>query len=116
MTVFPIVPDFERYPEYGRDLDCTFGEIGLAGHWIKILLHHMFLYKARLRPAGSSSRSDHDDPSAPTPARPHRPSSSPRRSPPGSPSSCARSCPGSLRFAFINLKMLRIIRRSHAGH
>ena len=50
MTVFPIVPDFERYPEYGRDLDFTFGEIGLAGHWIKILLHHLFLYKARLRP------------------------------------------------------------------
>jgi sulfide:quinone oxidoreductase len=50
MTVFPIVPDFERYPEYGRDLKRTFGEIGLAGHWIKILLHHMFLYKARLRP------------------------------------------------------------------
>jgi sulfide:quinone oxidoreductase len=50
MTVFPIVPDFERYPEYGRDLDRTFGEIGLAGHWIKILLHHMFLYKARMRP------------------------------------------------------------------
>ena len=50
MTVFPIVPDFERYPEYGRDLDLTFGEIGLAGHWIKIILHHMFLYKARLLP------------------------------------------------------------------
>jgi sulfide:quinone oxidoreductase len=50
LTVFPIVPDFDRYPEYGRDLDHTFGEIGLAGHWIKILLHHMFLYKARLRP------------------------------------------------------------------
>jgi sulfide:quinone oxidoreductase len=50
MTVFPIVPDFERYPEYGRDPKRTFGEIGLAGHWIKILLHHMFLYKARLRP------------------------------------------------------------------
>ena len=50
MTVFPIVPDFARYPQYGRDLDWTFGEIGLAGHWIKILLHHMFLYKARLRP------------------------------------------------------------------
>jgi len=50
MTVFPIVPDFERYPVYGRDQDRTFGEIGLAGHWIKILLHHMFLYKARLRP------------------------------------------------------------------
>jgi sulfide:quinone oxidoreductase len=50
MTVFPIVPDFERYPVYGRDEDRTFGEIGLAGHWIKILLHHLFLYKARLRP------------------------------------------------------------------
>jgi sulfide:quinone oxidoreductase len=53
MTVFPIVPDFDRYPEYGRDLDRTFGEIGLAGHWIKILLHHLFLYKARLRPGWS---------------------------------------------------------------
>lgn len=50
ITVFPIVPDFERFPEYGRDLSATFGEIGLAGHWIKILLHHMFLYKAKLRP------------------------------------------------------------------
>ena len=50
IMVFPIVPDFERYPTYGRDLDGTFGEIGLAGHWIKILLHHAFLYKARLRP------------------------------------------------------------------
>ena len=49
-TVFPIVPDFERYPDYGRDLRQTSGEIGLAGHWIKILLHHLFLYKARLRP------------------------------------------------------------------
>ncbi|MBS1827907.1 MAG: FAD-dependent oxidoreductase [Acidobacteria bacterium] len=50
LTVFPIVPDFERYPEYGRDTDATFGEIGLAGHWIKILLHHLFLHKARMRP------------------------------------------------------------------
>src|SRR5579863_435767 len=46
ITVFPIVPDYERYPESGRDLDYTMGEIGLAGHWIKILLHHLFLYKA----------------------------------------------------------------------
>ena len=53
MTVFPIVPDFERFPEYGRDTKRTFGEIGLAGHWIKILLHHMFLYKARHRPGWS---------------------------------------------------------------
>ena len=50
ITVFPIVPDYERYPEYGRDINLTFGEVGLAGHWIKIMLHHLFLYKARLRP------------------------------------------------------------------
>jgi sulfide:quinone oxidoreductase len=53
MTVFPIVPDFERYPVYGRDLHQTSGEIGLAGHWIKILLHHLFLYKAQLKPGWS---------------------------------------------------------------
>ncbi len=50
MTMFPIVPDYEKYPEYGRDLQFTFGEIGLAGHWIKRILHHMFLYKAKARP------------------------------------------------------------------
>ncbi len=49
MTMFPIVPDYEKYPEFGRDLHFTFGEIGSAGHWIKKILHHMFLYKARGR-------------------------------------------------------------------
>lgn len=53
MTVFPIVPDFQRFPEYGRQLQYTMGEIGLAGHWIKLLLHYMFLYKAGLRPGWS---------------------------------------------------------------
>ncbi|WP_457608661.1 NAD(P)/FAD-dependent oxidoreductase [Nitratifractor sp.] len=50
LTVYPVVPDFEKYPGLGRDLDYTFGEIGLAGHWIKHILHHMFLYKAKLKP------------------------------------------------------------------
>nr|WP_320132706.1 FAD/NAD(P)-binding oxidoreductase [uncultured Holophaga sp.] len=50
ITVYPIVPDFERFPDYGRDPALTFGEIGLAGHWIKILLHHMFIYKAKMLP------------------------------------------------------------------
>jgi len=50
LTVFPIIPDYEKYPEFGRDINYTFGEIGLAGHWIKISLHHLFLYKARMRP------------------------------------------------------------------
>ncbi|MEZ6005862.1 MAG: FAD-dependent oxidoreductase [Planctomycetota bacterium] len=53
MVVYPIVPDWERYPEYGRDTKLTYGEIGLAGHWIKIGLHHMFLHKAKLRPGWS---------------------------------------------------------------
>jgi sulfide:quinone oxidoreductase len=53
ITVFPVVPDYDRFPEFGRDMAQTFGEIGLAGHWIKILLHHMFLYKAHLRPGWS---------------------------------------------------------------
>jgi sulfide:quinone oxidoreductase len=53
LTVYPIVPDYERYPVYGRDLAQTSGEIGLAGHWIKVLLHHAFLYKAQLKPGWS---------------------------------------------------------------
>jgi sulfide:quinone oxidoreductase len=50
MTVYPIVPDFERFPETGRSLHYTTGEVGLAGHWIKHLLHHGFLYKAKALP------------------------------------------------------------------
>jgi sulfide:quinone oxidoreductase len=49
ITMYPIVPNFEKYP-YGRDLEYTTGEIGLAGHWIKYVLHHMFIYKAKCRP------------------------------------------------------------------
>jgi len=50
MTVYPVVPDYEKYPGTGRDTDYTFGEIGLAGHWIKHILHYMFVYKAQLKP------------------------------------------------------------------
>ena len=50
MTVFPVVPDYQRYPDYGRDLNLTFGEIGLAGHWMKSLLHYTFIYQAKLKP------------------------------------------------------------------
>lgn len=51
ITTFPIVPDYEKYPDtHGRKLGKTFGEIGLAGHWLKLLLHHAFLYKAKMRP------------------------------------------------------------------
>jgi sulfide:quinone oxidoreductase len=50
ITVYPVVPDFEKYPGTGRDTNYTFGEIGLAGHWIKHILHYLFLYKAKLKP------------------------------------------------------------------
>lgn len=50
MTVFPIVPDWEKYPEWGRDISYTIGEAGLAGHWVKLVLHYMFLYKAKGHP------------------------------------------------------------------
>ncbi len=50
LTVFPVVPDFDKYPGLGRDLDYTFGEVGLAGHWIKRILHTLFIYKAKLNP------------------------------------------------------------------
>ncbi len=49
MTVYPVVPDYEKYPGTGRDTDYTFGEIGLAGHWIKHILHHLFIWKAKLK-------------------------------------------------------------------
>ncbi|WP_395695699.1 NAD(P)/FAD-dependent oxidoreductase [Nocardioides sp.] len=53
MTMFPVVPDNEAYPEHGRSLKDTTGEIGLAGHWVKHFLHYMFIYKAKARPGWS---------------------------------------------------------------
>jgi sulfide:quinone oxidoreductase len=50
MTMYPVVPDHARFPESGRDLRHTKGELGLAGHWTKVLLHHLFIYKAKARP------------------------------------------------------------------
>ena len=41
---------YRTYPEYGRDLNLTFGEIGLAGHWMKSLLHYTFIYQAKMKP------------------------------------------------------------------
>lgn len=48
MTQRPIVPDFDRYPT-GRDLKHTKGEIGLHGHWVKLMLHYLFIYKAKAK-------------------------------------------------------------------
>jgi sulfide:quinone oxidoreductase len=50
ITMSPIVPNFAKYPETGRDTNTTFGEVGRAGHWLKSLLHYMFIYKAKGKP------------------------------------------------------------------
>jgi sulfide:quinone oxidoreductase len=50
MTVNPVVPDWEKYPKWGRDIKNTVGEPGLAGHWMKWFMHYMFLYKAKGKP------------------------------------------------------------------
>jgi sulfide:quinone oxidoreductase len=52
ITMAPIVPDASVYPT-GRDLSVTSGEIGLAGHWIKRMLHTLFIYKAKGLPGWS---------------------------------------------------------------
>ncbi len=49
MTMLPVVPDYDRFAT-GRDIRETRGEIGLAGHWVKLMLHHLFIYKAKALP------------------------------------------------------------------
>ncbi len=48
MTMMPVVPDYARYPT-GRDLQDTRGELGLSGHWVKLMLHYLFIHKAKGR-------------------------------------------------------------------
>lgn len=50
ITMCPIVPDYHKYPDTGRDTKLTFGEVGRSGHWIKKMLHYLFVYKAKGNP------------------------------------------------------------------
>ncbi|MDR1807351.1 MAG: NAD(P)/FAD-dependent oxidoreductase [Propionibacteriaceae bacterium] len=50
MTMYPVVPDRHTYPATGRHPRGNFGEIGLAGHWVKYMLHFLFIWKAKGRP------------------------------------------------------------------
>lgn len=49
MTMLPVVPDYSVYPT-GRDVRETKGELGLHGHWVKLMLHYLFIYKAKALP------------------------------------------------------------------
>lgn len=50
MTVNPIIQDWEKYPKWGRNINDTVGVVGTAGHWMKLFMHYMFLYKAKAKP------------------------------------------------------------------
>ena len=50
MSVYPTIPDYKKYPDFGRDIRYTIGEIGSAGHWFKWLMHYLFLWKAKVKP------------------------------------------------------------------
>lgn len=50
MTVKPIVQDWEKYPKWGRSINDTVGVVGTAGHWMKLFMHYMFIYKAKAKP------------------------------------------------------------------
>ncbi|MDM8528438.1 FAD-dependent oxidoreductase [Anaerolineales bacterium HSG24] len=50
IVVYPVVPDCRRYPnEEGRDLFVTDMEMGLAGAWMKRLIHTTFMHKLQGR-------------------------------------------------------------------
>lgn len=51
ILVYPVVPDFKRYPnEFGRDMFGTHMEVGLAGAWMKRMIHTTMLYKYQANP------------------------------------------------------------------
>ena len=50
IIMMPVARDFERYPKYGRDLNLSDLEVGIAGAWTKRALHSAFLWKLRAKP------------------------------------------------------------------
>jgi len=50
IVTYPVVPDHQRYPdEEGRDLFVTHMEMGLAGAWMKRMIHTTFMHKLQGR-------------------------------------------------------------------
>ena len=46
----PVARDYEKYPQYGRDLKLCDVDVGLAGAWTKLMLHHTFMWKLQAKP------------------------------------------------------------------
>ena len=50
IVIYPVVPDHRRYPnEDGRDLFVNDMEMGLAGAWMKRMIHTTFMHKLQAR-------------------------------------------------------------------
>ncbi len=50
IVMYPVVPDIRRFPnEEGRDLFVTHMEMGLAGAWMKRMIHTTFMHKFRAK-------------------------------------------------------------------
>ena len=50
IMMYPVVPDERKYPnEHGRDLFVTHMEMGLAGAWMKRMIHHTFIHKLQAK-------------------------------------------------------------------
>ncbi|MDE2483173.1 MAG: FAD-dependent oxidoreductase [bacterium] len=50
IIMVPVVRDFEKYPEYGRDMDLCDLDVGIGGAWTKRLLHDAFMWKLQAKP------------------------------------------------------------------
>lgn len=51
IVVYPVVPDMRKYPKTeGRDMFVTDMEMGLAGAWMKRMIHTTFMWKLQGRP------------------------------------------------------------------
>jgi len=116
MTMYPIVPDYARFPEAGRSLTETSGEIGLGAHWTKLLLHYLFLYKAKARPSWTSS--PNRQPRSTRKADEHMDDANQRIADAPLPTKATLRARSSLpyqavRFMAFNLKMLRMVRKGH---
>ena len=48
--MMPVAKDFEKYPEFGRDLSLCDLDVGLAGAWTKRMLHDAFMWKLQAKP------------------------------------------------------------------
>lgn len=50
MVMYPVIPDETVYPGTGRHPTLTMGVLGLFGHWVKVMYHYLFIYKAKALP------------------------------------------------------------------